>query len=310
MKFVSVIVPIFNAENTICRCLDSIVNQTYTNLDIVLVNDGSTDNSLNILNKYAMSDSRIKVYNQLNRGVAATRNVGIDKAAGDYILFVDSDDWIESNMVSKMITIFERYQDCNIVFCGNDNAESTEEALKNPLNQTIIWNKKKQQEEFLLHKRMTGMLWNKMMKVELIENIDFDETVGYGEDAQFLWKVLKKSEKMCVISDILYHHVIDKSSISHQKFSSNKYSAIKVWEEIEKDVKKNYPEWLQLVKERLVCTAIYSIYEMNQSNYKVKHQKKHLRNIIREDIGILVKSRNISNKMKLYGVLLYMGIEI
>ncbi|WP_285959084.1 glycosyltransferase family 2 protein [Thomasclavelia spiroformis] len=308
MTKVSIIVPIYNAEKTIHRCLDSIVNQTHNNLDIVLINDGSTDNSLSILNKYAMNDERIRIFTQLNKGVAATRNVGLNKAKGDYILFIDSDDWIQSNMVSKMIATFEKYQDCDIVFCGNDNAESIEEVLKSSLNQTIIWNKRKQQEEFLLHKRMTGMLWNKMIKTELIEDINFDETVGYGEDAQFLWKVLKKSEKMCVISDILYHHVIDKSSISHQKFSSNKYSAIKVWEEIEKDVKKNYSDWIYLAKERLVCIATYSAYEMNKSNYNDKYQKKHLRNIVKENINILINSRNISIKMKLYGVLLYIGI--
>ena len=102
---ISIIVPVYNSEKYIDRCLDSILNQTYKDLEIVLVNDGSNDQSLKILENYALRDTRIKVVNQENKGVAAARNTGLDNATGDYILYVDSDDWIENNMVERMVEL-------------------------------------------------------------------------------------------------------------------------------------------------------------------------------------------------------------
>lgn len=125
---ISIIVPVYNSEKYIDRCLDSILNQTYKDLEIVLVNDGSNDQSLKILENYALRDTRIKVVNQENKGVAAARNTGLDNATGDYILYVDSDDWIENNMVERMV---ELSANADIVFCGNDNAVSPESVKKN-----------------------------------------------------------------------------------------------------------------------------------------------------------------------------------
>lgn len=124
---ISIIVPVYNSEKYIDRCLDSILNQTYKDLEIVLVNDGSNDQSLKILENYALRDTRIKVVNQENKGVAAARNTGLDNATGDYILYVDSDDWIENNMVERMV---ELSANADIVFCGNDNAVSPESVKK------------------------------------------------------------------------------------------------------------------------------------------------------------------------------------
>ena len=141
-------------------------------------------------------------------------------------------------MIDKMFNFVNKYG-CDISFCGHDNLESGI-FQDNTDCHFEVWNNNQQLEEFLLHKTMTGMLWNKLIKTSLTHNIIFDEEVSYGEDAQFLWKVLKKCNQMIYTNMVLYHHTIEKTSISHQSFSVKKFSAIKVWEEIYNDVINNY----------------------------------------------------------------------
>ena len=214
---VSVIVPVYNSENYIKRCLDSVVNQTFQDIEIILVNDGSTDCSLDILRKYAEDDDRIKVITQENKGVASTRNKGLQNAKGEFILYVDSDDWIEPHMLANMLTLME--EDVDIVFCGHDNALETCNETYSVYRTIEVWDQKKQLSEFMEHKRMTGMLWNKLIRKSITEECKFNEKTGYGEDAEFLWQVLKRSKKMVVTSEILYHHVPQAGSISHLSFS-------------------------------------------------------------------------------------------
>lgn len=273
---ISIIVPVYNSEKYIDRCLDSILNQTYKDLEIVLVNDGSNDQSLKILENYALRDTRIKVVNQENKGVAAARNTGLDNATGDYILYVDSDDWIENNMVERMV---ELSANADIVFCGNDNAVSPESVKKIIGITKEIWNKDKIIYEFLRHKIMSGMLWNKLIKRSLTDGCRFNPKTGYGEDAEFLWQVLQNTNSMIVTNEILYHHVPDENSISHLSYSEKKYSAISMWEKINADTSAIYPEYLKYARISLTSAAVFGLFEARQCCYKNKNQLKYMRSI-------------------------------
>ena len=308
MEKVSIIIPAYNAVKFIDRCVNSVLQQTYEELEIIIINDGSIDGTLALCNQYKEQDKRIRVVNQCNKGVAAARNVGIQNVTGDYILFVDADDWIEPDMVKILLNAINEQEAVDIAFCSSDNAETSKQVIRRISLEKEIWDSEKQQEEFLIHKRMTGMLWNKMIRAKLFDGIFFDETVGYGEDAQVLWKVLKKSRNMIVLHDVLYHHVLDGNSISHQTYSHKKYSAIKVWEEIEADVNKNYPQWNFLVQERLLVTATYTYYEMKCSQYRNKEEQYHLRKIVRKNIKVLLKKNRMSWKMKSFAIAISFGI--
>ena len=117
MKKVSVIIPTYNAENTILKCINSIVKQTYKKIEIIIIDDGSTDSTLNKLNDLAKNDDRIIIKKQRNSGVSVARNNGINIASGDYILFVDSDDWLEKTMIEKMIITAQK-ENTDIVRCN------------------------------------------------------------------------------------------------------------------------------------------------------------------------------------------------
>ena len=301
---VSVLIPAYNAEKTINRCLDSILAQTYCGIEVIIVNDGSTDNTLSICLNYAEKDKRIIVYNQTNQGVSAARNTGLRNASGDYILYVDSDDWIEPNMIRRMVDLIE---DADIVFCGNDHAETPGQAECIDNVKIEYWNQQQQMLEFMKHKRMTGMLWNKLIRRSITDGYLFNEKTDYGEDAEFLWKILKKSHEMVVTNEILYHHVLDDTSISHLSFSDKKYSAIPMWESINKDVAENYSELIYLAKERLMCAAVFSMYEARGCGYKGKEQIAHMRSITRKYLKVFLKSKNVSKKFKLYAIAVFLG---
>lgn len=301
---VSVLIPAYNAEKTINRCLDSILCQTYQDIEIIIVNDGSTDSTLSILSDYAEKDSRVIIYNQSNKGVSTTRNSCLMNAKGEYILYVDADDWIEPNMIQTMVKLINN---ADIVLCESDHAETAEQVGNIENVKIEYWNQRQQMLEFMKHKRMTGMLWNKLIRRNLTDGIQFNEKTGYGEDAEFLWKVLKQSHEMVVTNEILYHHVLEDTSISHLSFSEKKYSAIPMWEKINKDVERESPELLGLARERLMCAAIFSLYEAKKCGYKDKSHIVHMRKIARKYIMIFLKSTNISKKFKIYAIAVCLG---
>ncbi len=171
MSKISVIVPIYNAEAYLNRCLDSIINQTYSDLEIILINDGSTDNSLDICLEYASKDKRIVVYNQTNKGISKTRNKGIELATGDYIGFVDSDDIISPRMYETLYNLMTDEKcliagcqytkftsSCNFKEDKNYISYTKEEALKKNLNEEI-----------------SNFLWDKLIKEELFNDFKLKE---------------------------------------------------------------------------------------------------------------------------------------
>ena len=138
---VSVLIPAYNAEKTINRCIDSILCQTYQNIEIIIANDGSTDSTLPILSDYAEKDRRIIICSQPNKGVSAARNMCLKNAKGDYILYVDADDWIEPNMIQRMLELIE---DADFVLCESDHAEISEQVEYECNIKIEHWNQKQQ----------------------------------------------------------------------------------------------------------------------------------------------------------------------
>lgn len=303
---ISVIVPVYNAEKFLNRCIDSILGQTYKDFELILVDDGSQDHSSDILNKYAKMDHRVNLISQNNKGVSGARNTGLQAAKGEYFLYVDADDWIEQDMIEKLIST-GRKEDADIIMCNSDHAEEKADLIKGLPTEVDVWDHDRQRYEFMKHQRLTGMLWNKLIRRSMSDGILFNERTGYGEDAEFLWKILKKSQKMIVINEILYHHVLEKTSISHLHFSEKKYSAIPMWEQIVEEISQDDPKLIDLARERLMSAAVFSMYEVKKSQYKNKHQIKHMRKIVRENLSIFLRSQNVSKKFKLYAIAVYLG---
>lgn len=210
-KKISIIVPIYNTEKYLKRCLKSLIKQEYKNLEIILVNDGSTDDSLNICYEYKCKDKRIIVIDKKHTGVADSRNLGLEKANGDYIGFVDSDDYIDKEMFKNLMMGIENY---NADICMCDLKETKSKYSENvPMKiEYVKMSKKKALEELLYDKNIGNYMTVKLFKRTLFENIRFPVGRLY-EDISVAYKLFNKANKIVYIPIPMYHYYQREESI-------------------------------------------------------------------------------------------------
>lgn len=219
---VSIIIPIFNAEKFLNKSIRSVINQTYNNIEIILVNDGSTDNSKKICEEFLKEDKRIKLVNCENNGVSFARNLGLERSTGEYVFFLDSDDWIDQNTIEIMIKKADE-NDADIVKINHFNTYSKGKEKINNLNlvlkekfktKDLIVIEPKIREYLYANTYLLNTVWGELIKKNLIGNILFDNEVTYGEDLLFNFKVLQNSKKMIFLKNAYYHYYINSSGIN------------------------------------------------------------------------------------------------
>lgn len=219
-ELVSIIIPVYNAENNIEKCLNSVLSQSYTNIEIILINDGSTDKSLEICNKYAGIDSRIVVINKENTGVSDSRNTGLKVAKGDWISFVDSDDWIDKNMIKKMQSKVVS-TNFNVCICNYYNVVQG----KNIMNILNVENNQSFIDEVL--GCSGGFLCNKLYKRDLIDKQKFDDGICMCEDLLFNLKLANNNKvNYCIIEDPLYYYYKNENGVLRWKKDYTKLNVL------------------------------------------------------------------------------------
>jgi glycosyltransferase involved in cell wall biosynthesis len=208
---ISVIVNMFNTEKYLRRCLDSILSQTFTDFELILVDDCSTDGSPEICEEYAKKDGRIKViHNERNIGCPQARKAGLDVACGDYILFADSDDWLENNMLELMYNKAAS-DDLDLVYCGiYRNTDNEEYELKFP----FLYNKIEIIKELATWKNFPPAVWNKLVKHEILKKVIFP-TFNVGEDVQISIQTIHYASKIGYIKNLLYHYYNNVNSLGN-----------------------------------------------------------------------------------------------
>lgn len=232
---ISVIVPVYNVSQYLPDCIESIIKQTYENLEIILVDDGSTDSSGEICDKYAQKDPRIKVIHKENGGVASARNNGLKMLTGKYVGFVDSDDTISADMYEKLyLSLKETDSDisvCDCYYCsspGNhkDPNEDTETFLTFSREEALM--------EMYAGKYISAFVWNKLFKAEIIRDLRFDTDIHVGEDLLFSSQAIIKSKKICNRSGRYYNYLQRETSAMHRppdyKFITNYHAHFKILE--------------------------------------------------------------------------------
>lgn len=210
MNKVSIVVPVYNSELTLDRCISSILKQTYKNIEIILIDDGSIDKSYLICKKYKNEDDRVILFKQTNKGVSSARNRALSMATGNYITFCDSDDWVESNWIEELIDVCinDKY---NISVCGFKWLDKVNNVKIDKLYDTQVFNQGLDINKFykLRNADMFNVLWNKMFNLEIIRknNIRFDEDLSLGEDLIFILQYLEKcNTKISIINKCLYNY--------------------------------------------------------------------------------------------------------
>lgn len=219
MKTISVVIPVYNVEKYLSECLDSVINQTYKNLQIILVDDGSTDSSGKICDEYAEKDARITVVHQSNAGAGAAKNTGLDLVKGEYFSIIDSDDYIELDMYEKMVNSLEKYN-ADIVQCLFRNVfvnDSFDRKYKIKGNYPKVLTSKSFLKEYLYDWKY-AIFWNKLFKSSLLKEIRFP--VGRKIDDEFFtYKLVCNAKKVVNIDNILYNYRMRKTSVMNENNS-------------------------------------------------------------------------------------------
>lgn len=262
---ISVIVPVYNVEEYLPKCLDSIINQTYKNIEIIIVNDGSTDKSGIICDEYANKDIRIKVIHKENGGLSDARNRGIDIANGDYIGFVDSDDYIAEDMYEYLYD-FAVENDLDVAMCSSCDVYKDKIIRPKNFKSIILEDKEKIIENIFVNQHGgSGIgVCNKLFKYNVIKNIRFDFGKTY-EDVYFALKWIGNTNKFGRDSEVKYYYVQREESITHQKFYNDKIlDVVDGYQKNYKIIFEKYPEATKAAEVRLwwaYRVAIERIYE-------------------------------------------------
>ncbi|MDD3416139.1 MAG: glycosyltransferase [Lachnospiraceae bacterium] len=234
MNKISVIIPVYNVAEKISRCLDSLLAQTYSNVEIILVNDGSTDASLAVCNAYAEQYPRIMVVDQENRGVSMARNAGLDAAGGEYIAFVDADDYVEEGYLEKLQEGLRKGADISI--CGHCIEEINGRAAERKPSYNTTWTAMQLNYRIMLYPGFM-VVWDKLYKKSIIQDrqLRFMPEMEYGEDAIFVYNYAIFCQSAYYTREILYHYVkYNDSSLGKVKDNYEVYiGAVKsIWKQL------------------------------------------------------------------------------
>ncbi|WP_374440806.1 glycosyltransferase family 2 protein [Epilithonimonas sp.] len=220
---ISVIILCYNAERTLERCLASIVHQSYDNLEIILVDDGSTDNSSVIYEGFRDKDSRIKIFKQDNSGVSKARNIGVKASAGDYVCFVDSDDWVEPDYCSELYQLLtEEKADIAIIEASYED-ENGNVVFYKPISQETVMDGQRALSLLLEDEVIQSHPWGKLYKTLFFKNVNFPENLKCFEDYSTLFKIFDQATKVVRSNKKLYHYIQHADSLSHNLSPTTAY---------------------------------------------------------------------------------------
>lgn len=268
-KKVSIIVPVYNVEKYLQICIDSLITQTYSNLEIILVDDASTDNCPVICNMAAKNDNRIKVIHKCNGGAASARNVGLNISNGDYICFVDSDDYVEKDYVKTLVKVLEEKK-ADVAVCGFWYLYRDYLKQKGYFGKSVLI-KQTDYLQLFLTDWTCGLIWNKIFNKKVINGIRFKE--GHIIDDEFFtYKVIMNCNQVAIFEDHLYYYRMRATSVMS---SSSEYVERILLDKIEytierfENVVKNYPQLKQTYLMDLVNSLIR--YKRQSIHYPMAH---------------------------------------
>lgn len=253
---ISVIVPIYNVEKYLSKCIDSIINQTYKNLEIILVDDGSPDNCPKICDEYEKKDSRIKVIHKENGGLSDARNAGMKIAKGEYISFIDSDDFISENFINILYRNLS-VSKCDIAEC--DIVKFVED--ENPVEQLsdkkpLVVDTEKGLSMLIAENEFHQYVTNKLYKSELIKGIYFEKGKLH-EDEFWTYRIFGRARSICKIYDVMYFYFQRQNSIMGVSFNLKRLDSLEAKVQRQKYIDKNYPSVANQAKIDLFGTCIF-----------------------------------------------------
>lgn len=301
----SVVVPVYNVEKYLVKCIQSIVNQDYLNLEIILVDDGSPDRCPEICDEWEKVDSRIKVIHKTNGGLSDARNAGIEVATGDYIAFVDGDDFIKKNMYSKMMSAISK-TGAEIATCGRYIYDGEVEKKYHCLDTEQLYDSKTALKEMLCGGTIEEAVWDKVYKRELFCNIRFP--VGeVNEDIIVMPKVLASSSSIIHVGEALYYYRKNNYGISKSGYNQRKSIVIKHIKDVKLYIGSIYSDMnneLLILQGRYACSQLSDL-TLDKGKVKIyKNDYLEYIKMLKEAYPIMLKSNYIDKKKKIVATLI------
>lgn len=296
MELISVIVPVYNPGIHLKRCLDSIVGQTWENLQIILIDDGSTDNSLDICRSYAEKDSRIKVLTQKNAGVSAARNRGLREACGDYYSIIDSDDYLEPDAYEYLMELMHTHS-CDAVNYEHYITYPNREILHRlPDENYGLMDREQTMYQLVYH---VAFAWNKLYSKKIINGLTFNEGIARGEDSLFALAALNRADKVWFDKRPLLHYVQSEQSAVRGKFRPSQLTALKLYDENYPFFSQHYPELLDKWLSRMGELLISLYYDMESDREDYSDNQKTVCRYYRKYYPEAISCRDLNAKQKL-----------
>lgn len=280
---ISIIIPVYKVEKYLEKCIQSVINQTYENLQIILVDDGSPDNCGKICDEYAKKDHRIEVIHKSNGGLSDARNKGLEIAKGEYIGFVDSDDYIEADMYEVLYNLLEQYN-ADVSICNFYTVSQGKISIKNAYNGINEYNRIEILKEILLDKNIQSYAWNKLYKKELFDEIKYPIGKKY-EDIGTTFYLLEKCNKVVVTGKSEYYYINRQDSIVNNVTESTITDYIELimqrYDYIEENIKELSSYNKDYLK-RILKTAEKDIKSLNEVGDYTKKKYEELYNKVQK----------------------------
>lgn len=300
---ISIIVPIYNAEKYLEQCLDSLIQQSYINIEIICIDDGSKDSSSEVVDKYVRRDKRVKLIRQENAGVSKTRNTGISYAQGEYIMFVDSDDWIDLNTCESVLDLIVE-NNADIVMWSYVSEREDEKNYKNVFSEDLIFDANMTRK--MLHRRFVGLLgeelahpemadslcpvWGKLYKTSIIKKydihfVDLDE-IGTYEDGLFNLEVFFHAKKVVYLKEHFYHYRRNNRNSITSKHNDNLYEQWQqLFNKMENYIKEKQlsSDYIDALDNRIALSILGLGLNILAEDVGVLHKIKHIQRIIKQE---------------------------
>lgn len=308
MKKVTIIVPVYNVQDYLNRCIDSLTNQTYKNIEIFLVDDGSTDNSGAICDNYKKNDKRIKVIHKKNGGQSDARNCALDKMTGDYVAFVDSDDYVDNDYIEYMMSLITN-DDSDVAICSYKAIYENGSIISQANGNKYILNAHDTIEKTLYHEDFNVSAWAKLYRADYFNNVRFP--VGkIFEEVETLYKVFLKCDKISVGLESKYNYMIRANSTLTCAFSEKKLYLTEAYDNMGEAVLAVYPDLYSGVIRARVYSRISTLRQMIYSKPRLKTKEKEYRKFVLDNKKEIFKNKRVAKRDKIACFLLSLGIEV
>lgn len=304
---VSVIIPFYNAQNYLSRCLDSIICQTYKQLEIILVDDGSTDESLELCREYSSRDERIIILQEENSGQAVARNYALEHMSGDFVFFVDADDYVSLDAIEVLINEYKR-SECKVVqgygvkFWDNGRMENCRYAFNN----TKIFTDTEVMHHFCYQRYFYASPWPKIIHKSIMDKYRFPTNVGY-EDMAIMYLVLSDTDKVALVPSVVYFYRQHSNSTMHTKFNPKKIDRIRHAYALKAYIEKEYPSEKLAVKTRFILANLQLCMDLPFSR-EYKELRTEIYNNIRSERKYVIADRESKREIRIMALCSYLGV--